>query len=35
MTVRAIGELADGQLMDIPRRTPDDELVTGPIVISL
>ena len=35
MTVRAIGELVEGRLTDIPRRTPDDELVTGPIVVSL
>jgi tartrate-resistant acid phosphatase type 5 len=35
MTVRAIGELADGLLTDIERRTPEDEVVRGPIVVTL
>jgi hypothetical protein len=35
MTVRAIGELVDGRLADIPRRGPDDEFLAGPIHISL
>ena len=34
MSVRAIGELADGQLQDLPRRTPEGALVTGPMVIT-
>lgn len=33
ITVRAIGESPAGELADIPRRTPGDELVTGPIRI--
>lgn len=33
MTVRAIGEGPEGQLVDIPRRTPGGDLVQGPIVI--
>jgi tartrate-resistant acid phosphatase type 5 len=35
MTVRAIGELVDGRLTQIPRLTPADEPLTGPIEISL
>jgi hypothetical protein len=35
MTVRAFGELVDGRLSDIPRRSPADEFVAGPIEISL
>jgi hypothetical protein len=35
MTVRAMGELVDGRLFDIPRRGPDDEFLTGPIEIAL
>jgi hypothetical protein len=35
MTVRPIGELVDGKLSDIPRRSPVDEFVSGPITISL
>jgi hypothetical protein len=34
MTVRAIGESPEGELQDIPRRTPAGELVQGPMVIS-
>jgi hypothetical protein len=33
MTVRAIGEDAGGQIVDIPRRTPAGELVQGPMVV--
>jgi hypothetical protein len=33
MTVRAIGESPEGELADIPRRTPAGELVQGPIVV--
>ena len=33
MTVRAIGESQDGELIDIPRRTPGGELVQGPVVV--
>jgi hypothetical protein len=33
MTVRAIGELADGRLADVPRLTPSAESVIGPIVV--
>jgi hypothetical protein len=33
MTVRAIGESPEGELVDIPRRTPAGDLVQGPIVI--
>jgi tartrate-resistant acid phosphatase type 5 len=33
MTVRAIGESADGEIVDIPRQTPEGELVQGPIVV--
>lgn len=33
MTVRAIGEDAAGQIVDIPRRTPAGELVQGPMVV--
>ncbi len=35
MSVRAIGELVNGRLTDIPRRTPADEFVAGPIELSL
>jgi hypothetical protein len=35
MTVRAIGELIDGKLADIPRRGPNDEFLTGPLVVTL
>ena len=35
MTVRAIGELVDGRLADIPRRGPNDEFLAGPIHIAL
>jgi hypothetical protein len=35
MTVRALGELAEGELSDIPRRSPRDEFLAGPIVIDL
>jgi tartrate-resistant acid phosphatase type 5 len=35
MSVRAIGELVDGQLADIPRRGPNDEFYAGPVEISL
>jgi tartrate-resistant acid phosphatase type 5 len=34
MSVRAIGELVDGQLADIPRRGPNDEFLAGPITLS-
>jgi tartrate-resistant acid phosphatase type 5 len=34
MTVRAIGELADGQLVDVPRASPAGDPLTGPIVIT-
>jgi hypothetical protein len=33
MTVRPIGELEDGSIRDLPRRTPAGEAVSGPIVI--
>jgi hypothetical protein len=33
MTVRAIGELADGEVRDLPRLTPDGQHVTAPMVI--
>jgi tartrate-resistant acid phosphatase type 5 len=33
MSVRAIGELVDGELRDLPRFTPAGELVSGPIVV--
>jgi tartrate-resistant acid phosphatase type 5 len=33
MTVRAIGESPGGELLDIPRLTPEGEPVSGPIVI--
>ena len=33
MTVRAIGESPDGELVDIPRRSPAGDLVQGPIVV--
>jgi hypothetical protein len=33
MTVRAIGERANGRLLDIPRLTPDGREITGPIEI--
>jgi tartrate-resistant acid phosphatase type 5 len=35
MTVRALGELVDGALADIPRHRPDDERVSGPMTVSL
>jgi hypothetical protein len=35
MTVRAIGELTNGELADIPRRGPADEFITGPIQITI
>jgi tartrate-resistant acid phosphatase type 5 len=35
MTVRAIGELVDGALADIPRRGPNDEFLAGPIRVTL
>ena len=35
MSVRAIGELVDGKLSDIPRRSPTDEFLAGPIEITL
>jgi hypothetical protein len=35
MTVRAFGELVDGELADIPRRGPNDEFLAGPITIVL
>jgi tartrate-resistant acid phosphatase type 5 len=35
MTVRAVGELVDGQLSDIPRRSPSDEFLAGPIEFAL
>jgi tartrate-resistant acid phosphatase type 5 len=35
MTVRAIGELVDGRLSDIPRRSPNDEFLAGAITIDL
>ena len=34
MTVRAIGELVEGELRDLPRFTPSGEPVVGPIVVS-
>jgi hypothetical protein len=33
MIVRAIGEGPEGELVDIPRRTPAGDLVQGPIVV--
>jgi hypothetical protein len=33
MTVRAIGESPAGELVDVPRRTPDGALVQGPILV--
>ena len=33
MTVRAIGESADGTIVDIPRRTPEGELIQGPMIV--
>jgi tartrate-resistant acid phosphatase type 5 len=35
MTVRAVGELVDGKLSDIPRRSPDDEFLAGSIEFAL
>ena len=35
LSVRAIGELVDGELADIPRWSPDDQRIDGPIVIAL
>ena len=34
MTVRAIGELVDGELRDLPRYTPEGQLITGPVVLA-
>ena len=34
MSIRAIGELVDGELAEIPRRGPDDEFIAGPIAIA-
>jgi tartrate-resistant acid phosphatase type 5 len=34
MSVRAIGELVDGELKDLPRFTPAGEPIAGPIVIA-
>jgi len=33
MTVRAIGELEDEHLRDLPRLTPEGKPLTGPIVL--
>jgi tartrate-resistant acid phosphatase type 5 len=33
MTVRAIGELVDGQITELPRLTPSGEPVNGPIIL--
>jgi hypothetical protein len=35
MSVRAMGELADGKLSDIPRRSPADEFLAGPVELTL
>lgn len=35
LSVRAIGELVDGQLSDIPRRSPTDEFLAGTIDLTL
>jgi tartrate-resistant acid phosphatase type 5 len=35
MSVRAIGELVGGKLSDIPRRSPSDEFLAGPVEFSL
>jgi len=35
MTVRAIGELVDGQLSDIPRRSSSDQFLAGAIDVRL
>jgi hypothetical protein len=35
MSVRAIGELVDGKLSDIPRRSPSDEFLAGPVEFTL
>jgi hypothetical protein len=35
MLVRAIGELMEGKISDIPRRSPTDEFLAGPIEFSL
>jgi tartrate-resistant acid phosphatase type 5 len=35
MMVRALGELVDGKISDIPRRSPSDEFLAGPIEFSL
>ena len=35
MVVRAIGELVDGELLDLPRWTPGGADITGPIVLPL
>lgn len=34
MTVRAIGDADDGAVADIPRLTPDGQIVTGPMVVT-
>ena len=34
MTVRAIGELTEGHLRDLPRLTPRGDIVSGPIVVT-
>lgn len=33
MTLRAIGELVNGELADLPRFTPEGVSVTGPVVL--
>ena len=35
MVVRAIGELVEGELRDLPRSAPDGTVTTGPIVLPL
>jgi hypothetical protein len=35
MSVRALGELVDGKLSDIPRRSPSDQFLAGPVEFSL
>jgi tartrate-resistant acid phosphatase type 5 len=35
MSVRAIGEMADGRISDIPRRSPTDEFLAGAIEVEL
>ena len=34
MTVRASGELVDGELRDLPRYTPEGQLITGAVVLA-